>query len=202
MIKSIIKIVHKSIIIYCVITPPLTVLFLLIMGLFGGGSVNLSGWFILWVLSAFYVVSAIIFSQNFRENLFVKLAQIKERDEREEIIVGQAARSTFLLLMGVTLILSCLSIVKLERPLNETSNEKNIQSKYARGFGITFDVNLFENPIRKERSKKNGTNVPVDQRSLINLSQFSLLILIFLIQLISFHYFSRKLILQQHKENP
>jgi len=172
------------------------------MGLFGGGSVNLSGWFILWVLSAFYVVSAIIFSQNFRENLFVKLAQIKERDEREEIIVGQAARSTFLLLMGVTLILSCLSIVKLERPLNETSNEKNIQSKYARGFGITFDVNLFENPIRKERSKKNGTNVPVDQRSLINLSQFSLLILIFLIQLISFHYFSRKLILQQHKENP
>lgn len=66
--------------------------------------------FSLWVVTALYVAVAVIVSPRFREHLLKLIARIKERDEREAMIVGRASRNVFLL--NVALIV-CLLIFNL-----------------------------------------------------------------------------------------
>ena len=67
----------------------------------------------LWVLALLYTGVAFAVRRRFRAELVARLSGLRERDEREVLVTGQAARSTFLfstaLLLGA-LLLSVFSV--------------------------------------------------------------------------------------------
>jgi len=54
-----------------------------------------------WFVSGLYLCACFIFSEDFRERLLTRVAGFQERDEREELVTGRAARSVFLVTLGV-----------------------------------------------------------------------------------------------------
>src|SRR5690606_1228845 len=49
------------------------------------------GWiFMIWIVASFYLVSKMVVSKKFRDTVLKKVSGIKERDERESLISGEA----------------------------------------------------------------------------------------------------------------
>lgn len=63
----------------------------------------------LWMALALYLSFRLLVSERFRDRVLTKLTFFKERDEREAILTGQAARKTFLTTLAVLILLLCLS---------------------------------------------------------------------------------------------
>jgi hypothetical protein len=76
-----------------------------------------TGILIAWILSGLVLFGLMTFSAGMREQLLVRLARIRERDEREEMIVGRAARASFLLMLTVLLGLGMLSTFRYGREI-------------------------------------------------------------------------------------
>lgn len=62
-----------------------------------------------WMLLSIYLAVRLIFSEAFREKVLTRLTFIKERDEREIMLTGKAAKSTMLTTIAILLFLFCLS---------------------------------------------------------------------------------------------
>ncbi len=75
----------------------------------------LSGYlFAFWIATALYTVVCLVFSSRFREQLLKRIAFVKERDEREELIVRRAARNAFLFNIAFLLFLFFLNLVTVD----------------------------------------------------------------------------------------
>jgi len=69
--------------------------------------------FSLWILSALYIAISLIFSRKFREQLLKRITHMKERDEREEMIVGKTARNVFLFNLALLIFLLILNLIQI-----------------------------------------------------------------------------------------
>lgn len=136
--------------------------------------------FLLWLLSLLVFLFRISFFASYREACFKTLAGLKERDEREEMIVGQAARASFLLMLAVLLVFFFLSTGRF--------GTNSIDST---GQSITLGhFDLTESTVSQSESGKTIYHpIPISKTSL-----FALLIVL---HLASFRYFSRKASNQQ-----
>ena len=112
--------IHKAVLWYMLCATPLVLVYVHWFmppdgvpphGLFHRGFNAMGG---LWVLCAFYLVLALVFYRDFRESLFSKLAGFRERDEREHLATSEAARSTFLLMLGVELVFLLMSLTTFQ----------------------------------------------------------------------------------------
>jgi len=65
--------------------------------------------FATWMLLSIYLGIRLIFSETFREKVLTKLTFIKERDEREVMLTGKAAKKTMLTTLAILILLFCLS---------------------------------------------------------------------------------------------
>lgn len=65
--------------------------------------------FAMWILLAIYLGFRLMISGTFREKVLSKLTFIKERDEREAMLTGRAAKATMLTTIAILLCLFCLS---------------------------------------------------------------------------------------------
>jgi len=65
--------------------------------------------FAIWMLLSIYLGIRLIFSESFREKVLTKLTFIKERDEREVMLTGKAAKKTMLTTLAILILLFCLS---------------------------------------------------------------------------------------------
>jgi hypothetical protein len=62
-----------------------------------------------WMALAIILSLRLIISPSFREQALVKVTFIRERDEREALMTGRAARATFLTSLAILILLFCLS---------------------------------------------------------------------------------------------
>ena len=131
--------------------------------------------FLLWLLSLLVFLFRIAFFATYREACFKTLAGLKERDEREEMIVGQAARSSFLLMLAILLVFFFLSTWRFGTSAIDNS-----------GQSITLGhLDLVENVLsRSESGKTIYHSIPI--------SKTALLALLVALQVVSFRYFSKK----------
>jgi len=67
-----------------------------------------------WVLSLFYLIGALVFYKKFRDGLLARLSGFKERDEREQQVTGDAAKSTFLLMLAIEIVFLAFSMTSFE----------------------------------------------------------------------------------------
>lgn len=62
-----------------------------------------------WMILAIYLSIRLMLSGQFREEILSKLTLIKERDEREVLLTGKAAKTTVLTSLAILIFLFCLS---------------------------------------------------------------------------------------------
>lgn len=81
-------------------------------------------------------------SLQYRDDVLTRLCFFKERDEREEILSGRAAKSAFLTTLAVLIFFFCLSTFTIA--VYHVPQEKAINGKtgtISMGFGFGFDSN-------------------------------------------------------------
>jgi len=91
---------------------------------------DIFGWvFILWVLDLFYIITKMLFSKNSRDIIMSKMAGVKERDERESVVAGNAAKFSFLSTFALLLFLLVFSVTTLsvtKKPENDPGKHGGI----------------------------------------------------------------------------
>jgi hypothetical protein len=146
---------------------------------------NIITWyFIIWIVCAIYFFSALAFSRKFREVILLKLAKIKERDERETHIVGNACKATFLSTMALSLLLLFFSVLQVS--IVRLSPEEAVAGKTGQ-LTIGLRLSLFDTAAGEQEKATEELWVMRNP-----LSKEGILMLIIIWQIISFHYFSRK----------
>ncbi|HRY30462.1 MAG TPA: hypothetical protein P5079_10560 [Elusimicrobiota bacterium] len=89
---------------------------------------NVGGFvFASWMLMTMYLSLKLIFSGSFRDAVLSRITFLKERDEREKLFSGQAAKTTFMLTLAVLfflLSLSCFEVSVYRVPPEKAINGK------------------------------------------------------------------------------
>lgn len=110
--------------------------------------------FISWFVILFLFLISLILSSTARENTLKRLANLKERDEREEYITGKAARAAYISTMSVMIFFLFFSIFNLR----VTKLLPNDQLRYGHHyeFQMSVDYNFFS-----KATKNNITDATV-----------------------------------------
>ncbi|MBA2655035.1 MAG: hypothetical protein H0U71_08245 [Gammaproteobacteria bacterium] len=145
----------------------------------------LSGHLVFWfsVLTLFLIMLVIV--PNVREITLRRLANIKERDEREEHITGKASRVTYISTLSLLLLLFFYSIFSVNiktLPENQTYHGKHRVASLNLGFSIFEEKN--------KNDPKEGFTL-FDSKNM-SLSTASILLILIAWQLIIFNYVARK----------
>jgi hypothetical protein len=67
-----------------------------------------------WMISALYIALSLVVSRRFREQLLKKFVRMRERDEREEMVVGRSARNAFLFNIALLILLFMLNLIQVQ----------------------------------------------------------------------------------------
>lgn len=95
--------------------------------------------FAVWMLLVIFLGIRLMISGVFRENVLTKITFIKERDEREVMLTGKAAKTTMLTTLAILIFLFCLSCFQVSiyslPPENVTNGKNRVIS-----LGLNFDL--------------------------------------------------------------
>jgi hypothetical protein len=101
---------------------------------------DIFGWlFIAWTLDLIYLVTKMVLSPTVREVIMTKLAGMKERDERESVVAGSAAKFSFLSTLALLLFLFVFSVSNLsvtKHPTTENILGEKKHGKVEIGFNL------------------------------------------------------------------
>ncbi len=143
---------------------------------------NLMIWFAILI---FYLVTMVTFPEV-REKTLRRLANMSERDEREQFITGQASRSAYLATLSLLIFMLFFSIFTLN--LKKVPADQAIDGKEH-----TISIGLHLNLLDKNPAKSETTTGEVLFESMdLPLSKTALLLILILWQLAAFNISARK----------
>lgn len=146
---------------------------------------NLMFWFLVLVLFLILLVAV----PSVREKTLLRLANIKERDEREAYITGKAARITYLSTLSLMILLLFFSIFSLTIYVTPQNNNANDHRKHLTvGMGVHFSL-LNESQIKKTSNEK----ILFESKS-ISLSTPAVILILLCWQLLSFNLTARRML--------
>jgi hypothetical protein len=154
-------------------------------GLFERASWQILSWnLMIWFAVLIIFLAMLVVIPSVRENTLRRLANLKERDEREEYITGKASRAAYfstLSLIIFFLFFTLCSISIYEMPKDAT-HKKHID------MNISMGVNFLE----KSTLKTNPEGIVLFATKNIMPSSFSILAILLVWQLFIFNYTARK----------
>ncbi len=142
-----------------------------------------------WMTLAIYLSVRLMVSGAFRDKVLAKLTFIRERDEREVILTGKAARTTFLTLLAILIFFFCVSCFQVS--IYRVSPQEAIDGKTGRitlGFGFSLLAN----------SKQVKPNDTVQKKDIFSykglpISSTTVILVLIIWQIISYNYSMRRL---------
>ena len=140
---------------------------------------------VIWFLVLLYFPFALIFSSQFRELILTTLAHIKERDERESFITGQASRFAFLSTLALLVLFLVFSTVFIRYDRFPAGKSFN---NHRNRISIDFNYKLFQLDAVK-RTLEDGT---VSWSNSLPITRQGSILLLIIWQVLSYHYFARK----------
>ncbi len=145
--------------------------------------------FAVWLVLCLYVCVRLLVSEQFRDKVLAKLTFMKERDEREVVLTGRAARTTFLTSLAILIFLLFLSCFQVS--LYRVPPEKAVDGKTGMAT-ISFTVKLLEDT---QRNNENGTSQNYNLFSYVGLPLTGTAVILLLIvwQIGSYNYSMRRL---------
>ncbi len=141
-----------------------------------------------WVLSAPVWPITLVIDRRRREDAMSKLCGLREGDERERAVTGDAARSTLLLSLALQTVLLVLTVTSVKLVWNpELKGEHKGLLSVAMGFSTTQHLD----PFGTQRDEKDSAPKGVSAGGyLISPACFPLLALLILIQLAAFRAYA------------
>ncbi len=151
-----------------------------------GGAWDVFGWFfIAWVFSLIYIVTKMIGSKKLREVVLNKLAGVVDRDERESLVSGNAAKFSFLSTFALLLFMLVFSVTNIQVSKDPSSPKEN-KGLATIGFGAKLidDSAIVLEKKSEDEFKFNYSSLP--------LSKPFIIILLMVWQLGSYHLVARR----------
>jgi hypothetical protein len=122
----------------------------------------------LWFAVLFGFLVALVFSSEAREATLTRLANIKDRDEREKYITGQAARSAYLSTLSIMILLLVLSVVNLRvtnLPAGTQVDGKTKAVSIGINLSLTEETQLSSDS--KEQAMVESKGIPLSKTAII-----------------------------------
>lgn len=145
-------------------------------------SYNLMLWFLTLVLYMFFLIVI----PSVRDKTLRRLANLQERDEREEYITGKAARASYIATLSLTLFFLFFSLININ--LSTLSKSDPQKPRHAVGIGIYYS--FFSKPVIEKPSDVQANTI-FDSRE-FSLSSSTLLIIFLGCQLFVFNLVARR----------
>lgn len=140
--------------------------------------------FIPWIFDLFYIVIKMLFSKALRDTVMARLAGMKERDERESNVAGNAAKFAFLSTFAI--VLFCIVFSMTTFSVTKHPKDKNGD----RGMiSIGFNANVFD---KSAVTVKTEGDAEIYSYSSMPLTKPFILVLILVWQLGSYHLIARR----------
>lgn len=147
--------------------------------LFGGGIVFGS-----WMSVSFLLSIRLMVSTAFREKVLSKITFLKERDERESMLTGRAARNTLLTTLATLLLLFCLSCFQFS--LYRVPQEQAVDGK-DKVLILNFNFALTEDQQQKNFEQDQDAEKIIAYKGL-PLSGSSIILGLICWQIVSYNY--------------
>jgi hypothetical protein len=141
---------------------------------------------IVWFVLLFIFMWMLVFHAETREQVIRRIANIKERDEREEIVTGKASRVTFVSSLSLLILLLFLSAFTLQ--LKKLPPEQVVNDKHGL-IALGFDFHFLDDAVKIT----NDQGLVIEKKD-IPLSKSAILLLAIFWQLASFRMYSRRLL--------
>ena len=137
-----------------------------------------------WMTLAIYLSVRLIVSGAFRDKVLAKLTFIRERDEREVVLTGKAARTTFLTSLAILIFFFCLSCFQIS--IYRVSPQEAIDGKTGM-VSLGFGFNLLES------SPKDKTDHTIRKQDIFSytglpVSNATIILVLIIWQIISYNY--------------
>ncbi len=146
--------------------------------------------FAIWMLQTLYISARLILSNSFRDSILPRLAFFKERDEREALITGQAARHSFLTTLALLIFFLCLSLFQVA--VYKLPPEQAVAGKTGT---LTLGVNM-DLLAQGQSAAHSSAGVDYFRYSGLPLSNTGIILMLIFWQLASYNYFAKRLNLQ------
>ena len=140
--------------------------------------------FMIWFIASTILAVLLLIAPSTRAYVISKLSQKKERDEREAILVGEAAKFSFIATSGVVLALLFLSTLTYTKQVGAPSDATPYQS-------ITIGDKFLDLDPGITNKSVDGSQIQVKEFGL-PLSKTGLLLLILCLQILTFVIYNRR----------
>lgn len=182
---------NKWILLYLKWTSPIAALAATLSALGKSGNTlfyDVIGWTtILWIAFLIYTVFVTALTPQLRNTFVRKLSGIKENDERETQITGEVSKKTFIFMTGILTLLLFLSIIRINIYQNtELGADGKKHGEINFGMGLRFIE-----AGTAESTNESNRNYLVKYSGL-PLTSDGTLIVVMLLQVGAFYFFSRK----------
>ena len=137
-----------------------------------------------WFLFLILFLSALVTRPSFREKMLCRLANLKTRDEREEFITGNAARTSYVSTMSLMIFLLFFSMFNLDVT-------KLAPGEAPDGHRTTLSISLGYSLFTKNEPEQTKDKVLFDTKH-YSLSSSTILLILLSWQLIAFNRAARK----------
>ena len=145
--------------------------------------------FALWMTLSLYLSVRLMISWPFRDQVIARLTFIRERDEREAILTGKAARTTFLTSLAILIFLFCLSCFQVS--IYRLPPERAVDGKTGIvSLGLGF--NLLEHS-KQDRPKEIIEKKDIFSYTGLPVSNTTVILMLIVWQIISYNYSMRRL---------
>ncbi len=142
----------------------------------------------LWLAVLIYFIFLLLLSPTFRDAFLARIIRIKERDEREILIIGRASRFTVLSTLALLVFLLFFSTINIS--VTRLPVEKAIDGKrHSLSIGMSFLV--FDKNVCKKNQDGSNDVLTYSTQSLLFSKQIMLLVVI-VWHLGTFYYLSRR----------
>jgi hypothetical protein len=144
----------------------------------------------MWMALAIYLSVRLLISAPFRDQVLARITFIRERDEREALLTGKAAKTTFLTTLAFLIFLFCLSCFQVS--IYRVPPEMAVNGKTGNvTLGLGFDL---LNHSNQDRGKVAVPKEDIFSYRGLPLSSAAVILLLIVWQIIAYNCVMRRLL--------
>ncbi|OPY78546.1 MAG: hypothetical protein A4E64_00819 [Syntrophorhabdus sp. PtaU1.Bin058] len=145
--------------------------------------------FALWMVLSMYLCVRLVVSGPFRDQVIAKITFIRERDEREAILTGKAAKTAMLTSLALLILLFCLSCFHVSIYKVPPENAVNGKTGFIT-LGLGFD--LLKNG-EQDRPKERIQKQDIFSYRGLPVSGTTVILVLIVWQIVAYNYSMRRL---------
>lgn len=143
----------------------------------------------LWMVLSIYLCVRLVVSGSFRDQVIAKITFIRERDEREAILTGKAAKTAMLTSLAFLILLFCLSCFHVS--IYKVPPENAVEGK-TRFLTLSFGFDLLKHG-KQDRPEERIQKQDIFSYRGLPVSGTTVILMLIVWQIIAYNYSMRRL---------